>query len=117
MELSEAPIKRFITVTYEEKAQMTTEEYYNMNVEPWRLWYAQVKAGTRTFRFKDDPQEYNLDGPVQVAAVAPSPRKDSSDAPVPTESGRTFPWPLIGSLSALAAAAGWYFFRRKSVAG
>lgn len=32
--------------------------------EQWKLWFAQVKAGTRTFRFKDDPQEYNLQGPV-----------------------------------------------------
>ncbi len=30
----------------------------------WRLWYEQVKSGNRTFRFKGDPREYNLDGPV-----------------------------------------------------
>ncbi|WP_367871477.1 hypothetical protein [Luteolibacter sp. Populi] len=39
--------------------------------EQWRLWFAQVKAGTRTFRFKGDPQEYNLKGPVNPVAPPP----------------------------------------------
>lgn len=34
----------------------------------WKLWYEQVKAGTRTFRFKGDPQEYSLAEPVSKAA-------------------------------------------------
>ncbi len=34
------------------------------DVHPWRLWFSQVDAGTRTFRFEGDPQSYNLSGPV-----------------------------------------------------
>ena len=37
--------------------------------DQWRLWFAQVKAGNRTFRFKGDPREYNLDGPVASVPV------------------------------------------------
>jgi len=33
-------------------------------VEVWRLWYEQVKAGSRTFRFKGNPTEYDLNGPA-----------------------------------------------------
>lgn len=45
--------------------EMTT---YWADIDAWKLWYQQVKAGTRTFRFKGDPQDYNLQGPVSKAA-------------------------------------------------
>lgn len=32
--------------------------------DTYRLWYEQIKAGTRTFRFEGDPTEYDLDGPA-----------------------------------------------------
>lgn len=35
----------------------------------WKLWFGEVKAGTRTFRFKGDPREYNLQGPVSAEAL------------------------------------------------
>ncbi len=44
---------------------------YPEDLQPWRLWYEQVRAGTRTFRFEGDPQEYSLTGPV-VEAQSPS---------------------------------------------
>jgi hypothetical protein len=37
------------------------------DLETYRLWYAQIKAGNRTFRFEGDPNEYNLDGPVSTS--------------------------------------------------
>ena len=36
-----------------------------------------VKAGTRTFRFEGDPQEYNLDGPVHAAMDGPTATRPS----------------------------------------
>lgn len=44
---------------------------YDQDINAWKLWYEQVKAGTRTFRFEGDPQNYTLAGPVAVA-LAPS---------------------------------------------
>ncbi len=38
-------------------------------IEQWKLWFAQVTAGTRTYRFKGDPREYNLQGPVSSEAA------------------------------------------------
>ncbi|GAA5483209.1 hypothetical protein Hsar01_02438 [Haloferula sargassicola] len=35
------------------------------NLRTWQLWFEQVKAGTRTFRFKGDPQPYTLTGPAE----------------------------------------------------
>ena len=40
---------------------------YPEDLQPWRLWYEQVRAGTRTFRFEGDPQAYSLAGPVTEA--------------------------------------------------
>lgn len=34
-------------------------------LKTWQLWFEQVKAGTRTFRFKGDPQPYTLEGPAE----------------------------------------------------
>lgn len=42
---------------------------YEAARDQWKLWFAQVKAGNRTFRFKGDPQEYSLDGPVASVPV------------------------------------------------
>ncbi len=35
------------------------------DLKTWQLWFEQVKAGTRTFRFKGDPQPYTLEGPAE----------------------------------------------------
>jgi hypothetical protein len=34
------------------------------DIEAWQLWYEQIKSGNRTFRFKGDPKDYDLTGPV-----------------------------------------------------
>ena len=47
---------------------------WDIDIPAWRLWYNQVKAGTRTIRFKGDPQEYDLTGPVREARNPNAPR-------------------------------------------
>lgn len=61
--------------------QRPPEIYRPGDLETWQLWYEQVRAGNRTFRFKGNPQEYNLLGPVSAATNSsgkPSPRKSST---------------------------------------
>jgi hypothetical protein len=86
----------------------------------WRLWYEQVKAGNRTFRFEGDPQEYNLQGPVRVSATAPAvgrPPRNQAPAPAAEEPPATRS-PALAALSmALAAALAfviWRYSRRRS---
>jgi hypothetical protein len=38
--------------------------FADKDLETYRLWYAQIKSGNRTFRFEGDPTEYDLDGPA-----------------------------------------------------
>ncbi len=42
---------------------------YDADIGAWTLWYEQIRAGTRTFRFIGDPQEYSLAGPVPQAKI------------------------------------------------
>ena len=90
------------------------------NLRIWREWYEEVKAGRRTFRFKGDPQEYTLDGPVAEARV---PKVESrtikpdevrrADANETPESEPPTPWlPLFATLAVLAAAGFWYVRNR-----
>jgi hypothetical protein len=93
------------------------DEYDLNDAKVWELWYAQVKAGTRTFRFKGDPQEYNLRGPVSEVAepVESRPRKNGGSAgpaaAVP-ESSR-LPIVAIVAVCGLLGVALWV--RRKRV--
>ena len=89
----------------------------------WKLWYEQVKAGTRTFRFKGEPQEYSLAGPVsepreQKGGHRVAEAKD--DQVFPTEAEDKKASSLAGWLPAIAgvllAMAAWAVARRKSVA-
>jgi hypothetical protein len=54
------------------------------DIDAWRLWYEQIKAGTRTFRFEGDPQNYSLAGPV-------------AEEKTPRQGGRGFARSLIYS--------------------
>jgi hypothetical protein len=84
------------------------------DLQPWRLWYEQVRAGTRNFRFEGDPQEYSLAGPVKEARTPPEARAPkASDLPPAPEQGdqpkefsRSARLAVAGAL-ALCAFAAW----------
>lgn len=48
---------------------VANKHVYSADLEAYRKWYAQIKAGTRTFRFEGDPQEYDLQGPVSTVKL------------------------------------------------
>ncbi len=77
----------------------------------WQLWYEQVRAGTRTFRFKGDPQEYSLAGPVDQAKepVTSRPAKPLTDtgAAVEEATGSGFSWPILVAALAVCGAGAW----------
>jgi len=90
----------------------------------WKLWYEQVKAGNRTFRFKGDPQEYTLAGPViesrEPKATTPAPEMASGNASAPAKEAERkatgLPiWPLTLA-GVLLAVAIWFATKRKPAA-
>lgn len=102
------------------------QNHYWDDIDAWKLWYEQVKAGTRTFRFKGDPQEYSLAGPVSEAsepkvverpAVSKVAVEPASGPSVETAkgSGGLPIWPL-GLAGMLLAAAVWSVTKRKPAA-
>lgn len=85
----------------------------------WQLWYDHVKAGSRTFRFKDDPKPYNFQG------VAPVPRSSTPLLSKTQRAEKAAPknaivrnspnqsWlPLALALLALVAAGVWFLKSR-----
>jgi hypothetical protein len=90
---------------------------YDEDIEAWRLWYEQVKAGKRTFRFEGDPQEYNLAGPVTKTAAPAMDRSQPTSANQPSQEVMAKPSelamiPLAGA-SALLALAIWLVTKKK----
>jgi hypothetical protein len=87
------------------------------DLEVWKLWYEQVKAGNRTFRFEGDPQEYNLQGPVRVSTTAAPvgrPPRNQPPAPAAVEPPATRTPAFAAVVTALAAALAlviWRYFR------
>ena len=98
--------------------------YYWNDINTWKLWYEQVKAGTRTFRFKGDPQEYSLAGPVTEGREAKDtrPNRDTNNGHVPAppvEAVATtvgVPIWVLGLAGGLLAVALWFAMRRKPAA-
>jgi hypothetical protein len=93
------------------------------DIQPWRLWFAQVEAGNRTFRFEGNPQEYSLAGPVAEARVPqsrPSTGPDPANRPEspqgPGGEERAIPVvPLIAAGLFLVSAL-WLATRKKASA-
>jgi hypothetical protein len=97
------------------------------DVHPWRLWYEQIKAGNRTFRFEGDPTEYDLNGPApkeKIARIERDLKRDqgrlaghrksdavSESVPVVSASRKPSTIAAILAACALVAAAFWYFLR------
>ncbi|MCW1887210.1 hypothetical protein OKA04_20900 [Luteolibacter flavescens] len=82
------------------------ESYLESDIEPWRLWYEQLKAGNRTFRFKGDPQEYSLTGPVaqSLEPKSVSPPEISEGSSESVEETRPSIWPLAFAVLLLVVA-------------
>jgi hypothetical protein len=113
--LARLPLETRANATPSEKTQ-----YWN-DIDAWKLWFEQVKAGTRTFRFKGDPQNYSLAGPVSEAREPKTDRaprtNEVSASTIETEKKATsFPiWPLTLA-GVLLAVAIWFATKRKSSA-
>jgi hypothetical protein len=96
--------------------------YLDSDIEPWRLWYQQVKAGNRTFRFKGDPNEYSLTTKASAEIREPKIDRESRSNEVPASSVETekkatgLPiWPLALA-GVLLAVAFWFATKRKAAA-
>lgn len=81
----------------------------------WELWYAQVKAGTRTFQFKGDPRHYTLKG-LAADTVQPSEARRPKDFPAvssasSTTEKRTRLFPGL-AIATTCGAALWYLVRQ-----
>jgi hypothetical protein len=94
------------------------------DIEAWKLWYEQIKSGNRTFRFKGDPKDYDLTGPVsndKLQRVERDRKRDDernagqkkSSTPVGTQTiaARTYAIAGLVTTLALVASALWYFLR------
>ena len=94
--------------------------FFDHDVETWKLWYAQVKAGTRGFQFKGDSTVHYLAKPKETgrppmeesrATPAPSPvREQKQEPPTKAEVSTERPFPLVPTLIAsilLISSAGW----------
>lgn len=81
----------------------------------WRLWYEQVKAGNRTFRFKGDTQHYTLQGPVGRAREPLTSRpakpglvvKEGATAEKEIPNERHAPWGLLLGAVVVCGVAVW----------
>ncbi|GAA5481024.1 hypothetical protein Hsar01_00229 [Haloferula sargassicola] len=93
----------------------------------WMLWFEQVKAGTRTFRFKGDPQPYTLAGPTEKELRPGNQETESVEARRRKTTGlensgiskkdgvedrRKIPWLPLGLATLLAGGGGVYWWRQ-----
>lgn len=77
------------------------------DLRAWQLWFEQVRAGTRTFSFKDDETIYSLAGPVAEAREPTGspqrrdPREQNANAPAVHGNAK---WPTIAAVILAALA-------------
>lgn len=95
------------------------------DVHPWRLWFSQVEAGTRSFRFHGDPQSYGLSGPLskeqehrladQTPGVPRGEPQSTDNRATVIDNHPRFPLvPLVASSVLLAMAIWFGILRRKA---
>jgi hypothetical protein len=97
---------------------MKPEDMFYDDIEPWRLWFAHLRAGNRTFRFEGDPVEYTLSGPVRVAKADPAnarPKPAQADEPMPVTETNEKQMPVVPLILAglLLGAAAWWATRKR----
>lgn len=95
--------------------------FEDQDLETYQLWYSQIKAGNRTFRFEGDPNEYTLAGPVRtlpdLTATHPKARDPVNSPPsAETEPDSSTQWLALTLGGTLIGGAIWYWFvsRRKA---
>lgn len=83
----------------------------------WRLWYNQIKAGTRPIRFKGDPKEYHLensaraeDAPLTTRPSKRPPPQSSEATGINSPTPSPTPW-IIAAIASFSATIGWYFLK------
>jgi len=94
------------------------------DLKSWQLWYGQIKAGTRTFRFEDDPQEYDLSGPASAEKLREieqgrirdgekgKGRREAESEARKNEGVKGVSVGIVVSGILVATVAVWYFVRR-----
>lgn len=87
----------------------------------WRLWYNQVKAGNRTYRFKGNPVEYDLNGPVEESKIPDAKRSDrrgitGSSAETKKEGEGSNNPTIIAMVLAVLIAGGYWVYQKKAMA-
>ena len=103
--------------------------YSHDDVETWKLWYAQVKAGTRGFQFKGDSTVHYLTKPKEtgrppveesrVTSAPPPIREQKNEPPAKAEVPAERPFPLVPTLIAsalLLLSAGWLIVSKRRTA-
>lgn len=80
------------------------DTYSRNDLRAWQLWFEQLKAGSRRFRLKGNPQEYSLAGPIEAALPLNVTRPESM--PASEQASATDERGSKGPLVALMAAIG-----------
>jgi hypothetical protein len=104
-------------------------QFDDESVQAWRAWWDEVKSGKRTYRFAGSDVEYGPDGPASgeaLARIAKTRQRDgerlagSRKPPAAAESAavaiggaKSFPTGATLAACIVAAAAGWYFLKRR----
>jgi hypothetical protein len=93
---------------------------YFSDLGPWKNWYHQVKEGNRTYRFKGNPTEYDLNGPVRATKTPDAKRSDrraitDSSAETKKKGGSNAPT-ITAIIIAVLIGGGYWIYRRKSMA-
>ena len=94
---------------------------YFSDLTPWKNWYQQVKAGNRTYRFKGDPTEYDLNGIASAVKVLDVRRSDrraiaGSSADAKREGEKSSAPAVTAIVLAVLIGGGYWVYRRKAVA-
>lgn len=95
---------------------------YGSNIPEWRLWYNQVKAGTRPIRFKGDTQDYNMNGPIRGvpndaprATKRPPQQASTMEASNDQKASRSNAPAITAIALAVLIGGGYWIYRRRSV--